>query len=111
MRSLTTGATGMMAQQLNIDVIANNIANVNTTGFKGGTAVFEEYMMPGARHDDFRGGDRQPWEFALVAGDSVLMQLASRMAPGASKVRGGSLGDGSSPESASVTSAIGTRIQ
>ena len=34
MRSLWTGATGMVAQQLNIDVIAHNLANVNTIGFK-----------------------------------------------------------------------------
>ena len=33
-RSLFSAATGMIAQQLNLDVIANNLANVNTTGFK-----------------------------------------------------------------------------
>src|ERR1700709_2754659 len=33
-RSLYTAATGMTAQQLNMDVIANNLANANTTGFK-----------------------------------------------------------------------------
>ena len=32
--SLYSGATGMQAQQLNLNVISNNIANVNTTGFK-----------------------------------------------------------------------------
>jgi len=34
MRSLWTAASGMNAQTQNIDVIANNLANVNTTGFK-----------------------------------------------------------------------------
>ncbi|MCK5374556.1 MAG: flagellar basal body rod protein FlgG, partial [Alphaproteobacteria bacterium] len=34
MRSLDIGATGMLAQQLNVDVISNNIANMSTTGFK-----------------------------------------------------------------------------
>ena len=34
MRSLYTAATGMTAQELNLDVISNNLANVNTTGFK-----------------------------------------------------------------------------
>ena len=34
MRALWTAATGMKAQQLNVDVISHNIANVNTTGFK-----------------------------------------------------------------------------
>ncbi|MEN3422892.1 flagellar basal body protein, partial [Brucella abortus] len=34
MKALTIAATGMNAQQLNLEVIANNIANINTTGFK-----------------------------------------------------------------------------
>ncbi len=34
MGSLSIAATGMLAQQLNVDVIANNIANLNTTAFK-----------------------------------------------------------------------------
>jgi flagellar basal-body rod protein FlgG len=33
-RALKTAATGMRAQQLNVDNIANNLANINTTGFK-----------------------------------------------------------------------------
>ena len=39
--SLYIAATGMQAQQVNIDTIANNIANVNTTGFKQGRAEFQ----------------------------------------------------------------------
>jgi len=44
MRSLWTAATGMAAQSLNVDVISNNIANVNTIGFKRGRANFEDLM-------------------------------------------------------------------
>ncbi|MDQ6992436.1 MAG: flagellar basal-body rod protein FlgG [Mariprofundus sp.] len=44
MRSLWTASTGMAAQALNVDVISNNIANVNTTGFKRGRANFEDLM-------------------------------------------------------------------
>lgn len=44
MRSLWTAATGMIAQQMNIDVISNNLANVNTTGFKKNRAEFEDLM-------------------------------------------------------------------
>jgi len=40
MRSLFTAATGMQAQQTNLDVISNNLANVNTTGFKKSSAHF-----------------------------------------------------------------------
>ena len=34
MRALWTGASGMKAQQTNVDTIANNLANVNTVGYK-----------------------------------------------------------------------------
>ncbi len=44
MRSLWTSATGMMAQQLNLDVISNNLANVNTNGFKKGRPDFQDLM-------------------------------------------------------------------
>lgn len=44
MRSLWTSATGMVAQQLNIDVISNNLSNVNTAGFKKSRAEFEDLM-------------------------------------------------------------------
>jgi flagellar basal-body rod protein FlgG len=44
MRALWTAASGMEAQQLNIDVISNNLANVNTTGFKKSRADFEDLM-------------------------------------------------------------------
>jgi len=43
-RALYTSATGMNAQETNIDVIANNLANVNTTGFKKGRAEFQDLM-------------------------------------------------------------------
>ncbi|MCC6933925.1 MAG: flagellar basal-body rod protein FlgG [Deltaproteobacteria bacterium] len=43
-RSLFSAATGMMAQQLNLDVIANNLANVNTSGFKKSRADFQDLM-------------------------------------------------------------------
>lgn len=43
-RSLFTAATGMIAQQLNLDVIANNLANVNTSGYKKGRADFQDLM-------------------------------------------------------------------
>jgi flagellar basal-body rod protein FlgG len=43
-RSLFTAATGMIAQQLNLDVIANNLANVNTAGFKKSKTDFQDLM-------------------------------------------------------------------
>ena len=43
-RALYTAATGMEAQQLDIDVIANNLANVNTAGFKKSRADFQDLL-------------------------------------------------------------------
>ena len=49
MRALAIAATGMNAQQLNVEVIANNIANVNTTGFKGSRAEFTDLLYQAER--------------------------------------------------------------
>ena len=43
-RSLFTAATGMIAQQMNIDTISNNLANVNTTGFKRSRVNFQDLL-------------------------------------------------------------------
>lgn len=43
-RSLWTAATGMNGQQANIDTVANNLANVNTSGFKRQRAEFEDLL-------------------------------------------------------------------
>jgi len=56
-RSLYSAATGMEAQKLNIDVIANNLANVNTVGFKKSRADFQDLLYqaisaPGAASAD-----------------------------------------------------------
>jgi flagellar basal-body rod protein FlgG len=48
-RSLQTAATGMDAQQRKIDTTANNIANVNTTGFKASRAEFQELLYQQVR--------------------------------------------------------------
>jgi flagellar basal-body rod protein FlgG len=53
MRSLFTAATGMLGQQMNMDVISNNLANVNTSGFKKSRVDFEDLIyqtlrQPGA---------------------------------------------------------------
>jgi len=54
-RAMGTAASGMKAQQMNIDTIANNLANVNTTGFKKSHPEFQdllyEKIMPGGQVD------------------------------------------------------------
>ena len=57
MRSLDIGATGMLAQQMNVDVISNNIANMTTTGFKRQRAAFTDLIYqnidrPGSTSSD-----------------------------------------------------------
>ena len=47
------------ALQRELDVVSNNIANLNTTGFKGDTSAFSEYLMPVARADQFALPDRR----------------------------------------------------
>ena len=44
MRSLYTAASGMITQQFNMDVLSNNLANVNTTGFKKSRAEFQDLL-------------------------------------------------------------------
>lgn len=56
-RALWSSASGMQAQQMNIDVISNNLANVNTSGFKKSTIQFQDLMyqtekVPGSRLAD-----------------------------------------------------------
>ena len=44
LRALNTAATGMAAQESNVNNISNNIANANTTGYKKGRTEFEDLM-------------------------------------------------------------------
>jgi flagellar basal-body rod protein FlgG len=48
-KAMSTAATGMVAQQTNIDNIANNLANVNTTGFKKGRVEFQDILYQNFR--------------------------------------------------------------
>ena len=49
MRALHTAATGMMAQELNVQVISNNIANMRTTGYKKQRAEFQDLLYEHVR--------------------------------------------------------------
>ncbi len=52
------GLSRQIALQRQMDVVANNIANLNTSGFKSEQILFEEYKMPVARHNDFQPRDQ-----------------------------------------------------
>jgi flagellar basal-body rod protein FlgG len=68
MRALAIAATGMNAQQLNVEVIANNIANINTTSFKRARAEFTDLLYQTERLQGVpnRGGQEPIPEGAQV---------------------------------------------
>lgn len=56
--ALLIGLSRQMTLERQMDVVANNVANVNTTGFKADRSVFQEYLNTGAHEDNFVGRDR-----------------------------------------------------
>ena len=61
MRALYTAATGMRAEQTNVDTIANNLSNVNTTGFKGQRTEFKSLLYQTIQTRSTSGnGDAKP---------------------------------------------------
>jgi flagellar basal-body rod protein FlgG len=58
MQALQTAATGMAAQELNVQVISNNIANLRTTGFKKQTAAFQDLIYQHIRRVGAQSSDQ-----------------------------------------------------
>ena len=58
MRALHTAASGMLAQELNVQVIANNIANMRTTGYKKQTAQFQDLLYEHVRRIGAQASDQ-----------------------------------------------------
>lgn len=57
MRSMLIGATGMLAQEMNVEVISNNIANLSTTGFKRQRAEFQDLLYENIRRPGSTSSD------------------------------------------------------
>ena len=79
-RSLDIGATGMLAQQQNVDVIANNIANMTTTGFKRQRAefhdlIYQNKLRPGATSSDSDTTVPSGMQFGLGVGLGSIYRL------------------------------------
>ena len=55
MRALWTAATGMTGQQTNVDVIANNLSNVNTTAYKKSRVELSSGMVQSRGSQSFTG--------------------------------------------------------
>ena len=73
-QSLYAGASGMEAQQLNLNVIANNLANANTTGFKRSKIEFQDllYQKPRTAGADAGNGNLLPTGSELGSGARVV---------------------------------------
>lgn len=56
--ALLIGLSRQTTLRNQLDVVANNIANINTTGYKSQSILFEEYLMPVAEASDFQGQDK-----------------------------------------------------
>lgn len=89
MRSLNTAATGMAAQQQNLDTIANNLANVNTTGFKAQRAEFQDLMYQNIRVSGGSSGGSAKQPLAMQIGlGTQFAATGSNFAEGALQATG-----------------------
>ena len=75
-RSLDIGTTGMMAQQMNVDTISNNIANMTTTGYKRQKAAFRDLLYQNIK----TGRALHLWMLALRYRAGLQLDLVCRRA-------------------------------
>jgi len=78
-KALKSAATGMMAQQFNVDTISNNLANVNTTGFKKNNVEFQDllYQTKRSAGTTFVQGAEVPSQ--LQVGNGVKVAAAPKV--------------------------------
>ncbi|TYP58805.1 flagellar basal-body rod protein FlgG [Thermosediminibacter litoriperuensis] len=77
MRALWSAGSGMLAQQLNVDVISNNLANVNTTGYKKSRVEFKDLLYETLRRPDvYQPGQGNP--VGLQVGHGVRPSSTTR---------------------------------
>ncbi len=74
LRSLRTAALGMAAQQMNVDTISNNLANVNTTGFKRSSVEFQDLLYETIQAGGSNGTDgrEKPSELQIGLGNKPI---------------------------------------
>ena len=78
-RSLWISKTGLDAQQTNLDVIANNLANVSTTGFKRSRAVFEDLLYQTLRQPGAQSSQQTQLPTGLQLGTGVKPVATERI--------------------------------
>ena len=77
--ALRTAATGMMAQQLRTEVISNNLANVNTTGFKRSRAHFEDLLYQTVQNPSVLGTPDNNTSPAIQVGRGTHLSAVQRL--------------------------------
>src|SRR5262247_1498861 len=78
-RSLWISKTGLDAQQTNMDVISNNLANVSTNGFKRSRAVFEDLLYQTLRQPGSQSSDQTQVPTGLQVGTGVRPVATERV--------------------------------
>jgi flagellar basal-body rod protein FlgG len=78
-RSLYIAKTGMDAQQTQMDIISNNLANVSTTGFKGSRAVFEDLIYQTLRQPGAQSSQQSQIPTGLQIGTGVQLVSTERL--------------------------------
>src|ERR1700684_3119630 len=79
LRALYSAATGMESQQLNLDVISNNLANVNTTGFKKSKIEFQDLLYENIRTAGAEQGNGAELPTGLDIGHGARAVATSRV--------------------------------
>ena len=79
LRALYSAATGMESQQLNLDVISNNLANVNTTGFKKSKIEFQDLLYQNIRSPGAEQGNGAELPTGLQIGHGTRAVATSRV--------------------------------
>ena len=82
MRALYSAAQGMKAQQVNLDTISNNLANVNTTGFKKVRVEFKDLLYEQIQRSNFANNEGRPT--SLEVGNGVALSATLRSFEGGS---------------------------
>ncbi len=92
LRSLMTAASGMKAQQMQVDTIANNIANVNTAGFKKSRLAFKSLLYQTYREPGATTGAGQQESTGLQVGSGTEVSSSQKIfAQGNLELTGGKL--------------------
>ena len=73
--ALLIGLSRQVALRRQMDVVSNNLANMNTAGYKAGSLMFEEHLMPVAEMNELTGQDRK---VSFVLDSSVYRSFCRR---------------------------------